>query len=130
MFTIRVGGLLHDFVRDKFPSIDFNLYPEMLKELVKLIQIDHVVSSGADFDENLWSESASDNTRDRARLLRSATNRTDTRPRRLDFRGINCFFSETKAMPLKRERVGPYVWARVVSVYNRIAGRCEGVWNL
>ena len=30
----------------------------------------------------------------------------------------------------KRERVGPYVWARVVSVYNRIARRCEGVWNL
>ena len=71
------GGLLHDFVRDKFPSIDFNLYPLMLKKLVKLIQVDHIVSSGADFDENLWSL-VGVRQHFHARLLRGASDITHT----------------------------------------------------
>ena len=45
--------MLHKFIRLKFPSIDFD--DELLELYVSYVEIDHVISSGGDFDENLWS---------------------------------------------------------------------------
>jgi len=64
----------------------------ILKSLVKYVQVDHIISSGCDAPWNLW----------------------------LEFKGPNQFFGDTRAMPLKRERVGPVVWAKVVAIFNRL----------
>ena len=60
---VLAGGVLHKFIKLKFPSLkrDFEADPGLLERYVKYVQIDHLVSSGADFDENLWyGASASD----------------------------------------------------------------------
>ena len=59
---VLAGGVLHKFIKLKFPSLkrDFEADPGLLERYVKYVQIDHLVSSGADFDENLWYGAASD----------------------------------------------------------------------
>ena len=60
---VLAGGVLHKFIKLKFPSLkrDFEADPSLLELYVAYVQIDHLVSSGADFDENLWyGASASD----------------------------------------------------------------------
>ena len=51
-------------------------------------------------------------------------------PRRLEFGKINRFFGENRAMPLKRERLGPFVWERVLAVFNRLVRKEAGVFRL
>lgn len=112
---------MKDFVYRKFPSLrdEFDASKELLELFEGLVQIDHIISSGGDFRENFWCPSAS----------RESTCAPDglLPRRRFEFSGINQFFLDVRAMPLKRTRVGAYVWRRVVAVFNRISAAEEGV---
>ena len=57
---VLAAGVLHKFIKFKFPSIDFDEDEELLEEYVSCVELDHLISSGADFDENLWYGAASD----------------------------------------------------------------------
>jgi len=85
------------------------------------------ISSGADFDENLWyGASASDEL---FRAFAPGIPKSSSL-HRLDFKGLNQFFGEVTAMQLKRDRVRAHVWGRVTARFNAIAENCAGVWKL
>ena len=123
-------GMLDEFVRLKFPSLvpSFDADPELLQLFVDAVHVDHIVSSGCDFDENLWSGGPRPHSTGHARP--GTRFRRFLPPRRLEFGKINRFFGENRAMPLKRERLGPFVWERVLAVFNRLVRKEAGVFRL
>ena len=126
---VLAGGVLHKFIKLKFPSLkrDFEADPGLLERYVKYVQIDHLVSSGADFDENLWYGASASDELFRAFAPGIPKNSS---LHRLDFKGLNQFFGEVTAMQLKRDRVRAHVWGRVTARFNAIAENCAGVWKL
>ena len=50
--------------------------------------------------------------------------------RRLEFKGPNQFFSQHRAVDLKSERVGAFVWGRVWAIFTRVMAQEKGIFAL